>query len=257
MKKSIPFIFLSFFVVFSLLPSLSNAQGNTPPNRFVNTRVDNAFSKSEDSVKAQFKRKNLAWPPQEMYVRSFKYDRSLEVWVKETPTDSFKLFKSYKVCMQSGATGPKRMEGDYQVPEGFYHINEFNPNSAYHLSLGLNYPNASDRILSDPLRPGSAIYIHGNCVSVGCIPITDEYIEELYIIGSYTKAAGQEFIPVHVFPIDYRQKKSEDYLKTIIENDAYLKDFNNRLKQAFTYFQTKKQLPIIMVNRQGDYVVSN
>ena len=56
--------------------------------------------------------------------------------------------------MQSGTTGPKRAEGDYQVPEGFYYINEFNPNSKYHLSLGLNYPNASDKILSDSIDPG-------------------------------------------------------------------------------------------------------
>ena len=73
--------------------------------------------------------------------------------------------------MQSGTMGPKRLQGDYQVPEGFYYINEFNPNSNYHLHLGLNYPNASDKILSDSLRPGGDIYIHGSCVSIGCIPL--------------------------------------------------------------------------------------
>jgi murein L,D-transpeptidase YafK len=112
--------------------------------------------------------------------------------------------------MQSGAMGPKRMEGDYQVPEGFYYINEFNPNSLYHLSLGLNYPNASDRILSDSSRPGNNIYIHGNCVSTGCIPISDVPIEELYYIASNVKAQGQDFIPVHVFPVRYNLKKSMD-----------------------------------------------
>src|SRR6185436_20905744 len=100
---------------------------------------------------------------------------------------------TYKVCQQSGTTGPKRVEGDYQVPEGFYYINEFNPNSNYHLSLGLNYPNASDRLLSDSLRPGGNIYIHGNCVSTGCIPVNDEQIEEIYIITSSAKAQGQDF----------------------------------------------------------------
>ena len=254
--KISPTLIIGFFSL-ALLPLLSFGQGNTPPNKYINPRIENVYAKTEDSVKAEFQRKKLAWPPCEMYVRSFKYDRNLEVWVKANETDSFKLFKTYKVCMQSGATGPKRMEGDYQVPEGFYHINEFNPNSAYHLSLGLNYPNASDRILSDAVRPGSAIYIHGNCVSVGCIPITDAYIEELYIIGSYTKAAGQEFIPVHVFPIDYRQKKSQEFLNTVIAANESLKEFNDRLKKAFIYFQAKKQLPLIMVNRNGDYVVSN
>ena len=134
-------------------------------------------------------------------IRSFKYDGQLEVWVKSDAKEKYKLFKTYKVCLQSGAMGPKRMQGDYQVPEGFYYINEFNPNSNYHLALGLNYPNASDRILSDSLRPGNGIYIHGSCVSVGCIPVTDQDIEEIYIIASSAKANGQDFIPVHIFPV--------------------------------------------------------
>src|SRR6195952_2280048 len=151
-------------------------------------KMASVFSSTEDSVIKQFEQKKLTWPPQAMYIRSFKYDKQLEVWVKGEAKEPYKLFKTYKVCMQSGTMGPKRMEGDYQVPEGFYYINEFNPNSNYHLSLGLNYPNASDRILSDSLRPGSAIYIHGNCVSIGCIPISDIPIEELYIIASIVRA---------------------------------------------------------------------
>jgi murein L,D-transpeptidase YafK len=149
------------------------------------------FSKVEDSLRKQFEEKKMQWPPQELYLRSFKYDRQLEVWVKEEGNLSFRLFKTYKVCMQSGTMGPKRMQGDYQVPEGFYYINEFNPNSNYHLALGLNYPNASDRILSDSIRPGNSIYIHGSCVSTGCIPIADFPIEELYIMASQVKEMGR------------------------------------------------------------------
>ena len=150
-------------------------------------RLAAILSRTEDSLMKQFQNKNLTWPPTSIYVRSFKYDRQLEVWVKDDSLNKFRLFKTYKICMQSGTMGPKRMEGDYQVPEGFYHINEFNPNSNYHLSLGINYPNASDRILSDSLKPGGSIFIHGNCVSTGCIAITDEPIEELYVLASESK----------------------------------------------------------------------
>jgi murein L,D-transpeptidase YafK len=156
--------------------------------------------------------------------------------------------------MQSGTMGPKRMEGDYQVPEGFYHINDLNPNSLFHLSLGLNYPNASDKILSDSLRPGSNIYIHGNCVSTGCIPISDEPIEEVFFIASVVKEQGEEFIPVHVFPVRYNVKKSMDYLKNIVGKDPVLSRFNNNIKIVFDQFETKKQLPLIMVNKKGEYV---
>lgn len=212
------------------------------------------LTKMEDSLKKQFEKQNLAWPPQSLYIRSFKYDRQLEVWVKTDITKPYLLFKTYKVCMQSGTMGPKRMEGDYQVPEGFYHINEFNPNSNYHLSLGLNYPNASDRILSDSTRPGSAIYIHGNCVSTGCIAISDVPIEEVYILASNAKQQGQEFIPVHVFPVRYNIKKSLDYLQNTIKDNAYLQQFNKNIREAFEYFEVKKEIPIIMVNKKGEYV---
>lgn len=217
-------------------------------------KMSGIFSRMEDSVKKQFENQKLSWPPQALYIRSFKYDRQLEVWVKGDAKESFRLFKTYKVCMQSGTMGPKRMEGDYQVPEGFYQINEFNPNSNYHLSLGINYPNASDRILSDSERPGNSIYIHGNCVSTGCIAISDIPIEELYIIASNVRAQGQEFIPVHVFPVRYNVKKSYDYLQSTIKDNSYLQQFNKNIREVFDFFETKKQLPVIMVNRKGEYV---
>jgi murein L,D-transpeptidase YafK len=145
-------------------------------------RPGEALKRKEDTLQKQFKAKGFEWPAKYMYIRSFKYDSQLEVWVKNDAKDQYRLFKTYRVCALAGSLGPKRMEGDYQVPEGFYYINEFNPRSTYHLSLGLNYPNASDKILSDSLRPGGDIYIHGSCVTVGCIPVKDDQIEELYIL---------------------------------------------------------------------------
>lgn len=216
----------------------------------------NVLGKVQDSLKKEFEKKNLSWPPHELFIRSFKYDRQLEVWVKDNVKDPFKLFKTYKVCMQSGTMGPKRMEGDYQVPEGFYYINEFNPNSNYHLSLGLNYPNASDRILSDSLHPGNDIYIHGSCVSTGCIPISDEPIEELYVLGAAAKEQGQDFIPVHVFPVKYNVKKSMEYLAQATKDNQALQKFAVNLKAAFDYFEEKKNLPVILVNKKGQYIIN-
>jgi murein L,D-transpeptidase YafK len=213
------------------------------------------YNDREELLKKEFAEKNLAWPARQLYIRSFKYDSQLEVWVRNNPAEPFQLFKTYKVCQQSGTMGPKRIEGDYQVPEGFYYINEFNPNSSYHLSLGLNYPNASDKILADEYRPGSNIYIHGNCVSTGCIPITDVPMEELFIIAGTVKDQGyQEFIPVHVFPVRYNVAKSLEYLLSITKDNAMLTAFNKNIKMAFDYFEANKKLPVIMVNQQGEYV---
>ena len=248
--------FFCFAIAYLLAGNIVFSQGSFVDYQKSSVKISSIFNSMEDSVAKQFEEKKLTWPPQEMYIRSFKYDRQLEVWVKATAKEPFKLFKTYKVCMQSGTMGPKRMQGDYQVPEGFYYINEFNPNSNYHLALGLNYPNASDKILSDSLHPGSAIYIHGNCVSIGCIPISDIPMEEVYIIASHVKTSGQDFIPVHVYPVKYNVKKSAEYLAQTLQTKPALIDFAVRLKEAFNYFEEKKQLPLIIVNKKGEYIIN-
>ena len=251
LKKILLFSFISISFNAKLF-----SQNAVNPIQRSSYKLPAILSRMEDSVKKQFEKQQLTYPPQALYIRSFKYDRQLEVWVKGDSKEPFKLFKTYKICMQSGTMGPKRMQGDYQVPEGLYQINEFNPNSNYHLSLGLNYPNASDKILSDPEKPGNSIYIHGNCVSTGCIAISDIPIEELYIIASSVKANGQEFIPVHVFPVRYNVKKSMEFLNNTIKDNVYLLQFNKSIREVFDYFEAKKQLPVIMVNKKGEYVLN-
>ena len=218
-------------------------------------KVSDVFKRKEDTLKKQFAAKKLEWPAKHVYIRSFKYDSELEVWVKSKITDEFQLFKTYKICALAGTLGPKRIEGDYQVPEGFYYINEFKPNSTYHLSLGLNYPNAADKILADSLAPGGDIYIHGSCVTQGCIPITNPQIEELYILTTLAKNNGQDFIPVHIFPVRFNNPKSYAYLERLMRDDAELREFEKTMKQAFDYFDVTKQLPVVSVNTKGEYVL--
>ena len=218
------------------------------------SRPGDALKRKEDTLQKQFSAKGLSWPAKYLYIRSFKYDGELEVWVRNSRKEAFKLFKTYKVCALAGTLGPKRMQGDYQVPEGFYYINEFNPNSSYYLSLGLNYPNPSDKILSDSLNPGGDIYIHGSCVTVGCIPVTDKQIDELYILAAYAKNNGQDYIPVHIYPIRYNNKKSVAYLANLAKTDGQLKLFAEQLEAVYDHFEITHQLPIIMTNNNGDYV---
>ena len=244
------------FIILITATSSAFSQSSFLEPRKTSIKTTDVFASGEDTLRKQFAEKGLVWPAKFVYIRSFKYDARLEVWVKNSIKEQYKLFKTYKVCMQSGTMGPKRLQGDYQVPEGFYYINEFNPNSNYHMALGLNYPNASDKILSDSLRPGGDIYIHGSCVSVGCIPVTDQQIEEIYVITSYAKNNGEEFIPVHVFPIKYNQKKSLEYLKTSAKNNPSLEKFALQLKTVFDRFEETKQLPVFMVNKKGEYVVN-
>ncbi|MDB5234232.1 MAG: hypothetical protein JWR44_1225 [Hymenobacter sp.] len=135
----------------------------------------------------------------EIFVRVIKTHTELEVWARNQGAGQFELLQRYPLAATSGSLGPKRRAGDYQVPEGFYEIDRFNPKSNFHLSLGLNYPNAADRALGEP-NPGGDIFIHGGEVTIGCMPITDAGIEEVYLLAVAARAAGQLVIPVHIFP---------------------------------------------------------
>jgi murein L,D-transpeptidase YafK len=258
--RSIP---LSIFLLLSAIAATAQpSQGGPNAFSFINyqrtfTRPNDAIQRKEDTLQKQFEAKKLVWPAKYIYIRSFKYDSQLEVWVKDKVSDPFRLFKTYRVCALAGTLGPKRMEGDYQVPEGFYYINEFNPQSNYYLSLGINYPNASDRILSDSLRPGSEIYIHGSCVTVGCIPITDQQIEELYILAAHAKDQGQDFIPVHIFPVRFNVDRSVKFLENLTKDDPALKKFAGRMEDAFDYFEKYRQLPIVTISKSGEYIIND
>lgn len=231
------------------------AQQSFLENQKMFPKVGEAYREKEELLKKEFEKKGLTYPAKYMFIRSFKLDSEMEIWVKNNASDTFRLFKSYRVCTLSGKMGPKRKEGDRQVPEGFYYINDFNPNSNYHLSLGINYPNFSDRILSDAKSPGGEIYIHGNCITVGCIPLTDEFIDEVYILAVNAKNAGQDFIPVHVFPVKFGNTGSMNYLGTFTLTDSSSKQFWTELRSAYDYFEKHHRLPVVLVDDKGKYVM--
>lgn len=247
MKSLLVILFL-----FSATPQIS-AQSSFISSQKQYPKVAIAIKLKEDSLKKQLAALHVSWPVKQIYVRSFKYDSQLEVWVRNRQKDPFILFKTYKICALSGALGPKRIEGDYQVPEGFYYINQFNPKSSYQLALGLNYPNASDRLLSDSAKPGNDIFIHGSCVTVGCIPINSQ-IEELYLLASYAHDQGEDFIPVHIFPIRYSIEKSREFLVKSSKDDPVYQRFSGRLKEVYEYFEENKKLPLITINKNGEYI---
>lgn len=251
--RMIRLVFIWF--VFGMLPAMAQPPMERDFLAYQKSfkKVDDAFQKMEDTLKAQFSQKGLEWPARYMYIRSFKLDSRLEIWVKNKASEPYKKFKNYKVCALAGSLGPKRYEGDYQVPEGFYYINEFRPNSQYHLALGVNYPNASDRVLSDKKRPGGDIFVHGSCVTVGCIPLTDPVIEEVYVLAASTRAAGQDFIPIHVFPVNFKVDKSKDLLEKYLETRPDYRPFAENLEKAYYYFEEKRQLPTIYINAKGEY----
>ena len=163
-------------------------------------RVPNARKNVEKQLHETNENAKINYPPKGLLIRAFKHEEGLEIWASNEIDGEYILLKTYPIAKQSGVLDPKRKEGDKQVPEGFYYIDRFNPRSRYHLSLGLNYPNESDKVRSDKKQPGSDIFIHGSNVSIGCLAVTDEIIEEIYILALDVKQGGLKNIPVHLFP---------------------------------------------------------
>lgn len=219
-------------------------------------RVQTAFEEKDGPLRSLFADQRMPYPPQKLFIRVFKKEKVLEVWAFSTSDAIFKLVKYYPICRTSGNLGPKRHEGDLQIPEGFYYIDRFNPKSNFYLSLGINYPNRSDRILGKKGELGGDIFIHGGCVTVGCVPITDEYIKEVYWLAVQAKSNGHSKIPVHIFPTELDDRAMER-LKTTFPNDDALINFWKNLKIGYNWFEKSRKLPKISVNRQGVYQFSD
>lgn len=186
-----------------------------------------------------------------MFIAAYKTEGKLEVWLKNANQTEYKLFKVYDFCAHSGAIGPKVVEGDLQTPEGFYAINVFNPKSNFHLSLGINYPNKVDMARTGKSRKtGGDIYIHGGSATIGCIPLSDDKIKEVYLLAVEAQNAGQKEIPVHIYPF---KMTAENLRKFSISNPQH-KVFWKTLQSGYVHFTTYKTLPTI-TQVKGSYIV--
>lgn len=185
----------------------------------------------------------------DIFIRAFKQEKKLEVWVKNKGDKKYKHLKTYDFCQTSGVLGPKRKSGDLQIPEGFYKIDLYNPESSYHLSFRINYPNASDLILGDQENPGNEIFIHGDCVTVGCIPLGDDHIKELYLLAILSKN-GNGQANVHIFPA---KMSGEHYSSLLEKSPEHLKTFWASLQAGFDHFERNGTLPLIKIDKKGKY----
>jgi murein L,D-transpeptidase YafK len=241
-----------YIIIISFLLLSSPLQESFKDKQMRYPRVRTAYTEKFDALRSDID--TLGIGDFDLFIRVFKSEKTVEVWIKDKNAEQFQLFRKYDICRSSGDPGPKRRQGDFQVPEGFYHINIFNPYSIFYLSLGINYPNRSDRILGDPDYPGGDIYIHGSCVTVGCIPLTNDIIKELYVLVVEARNSGQEKIPVHIFPTPLHTSSLET-VHYLADGDQELIDFWMNLKEGFDYFETNKTIPGITVSASGTYLV--
>lgn len=184
---------------------------------------------------------------------AFKDEEMLELWAKNSNEENYKYIKNFKICASSGGLGPKSKQGDYQVPEGFYYIDRFNPVSNFYLSLGINYPNTADKKRSNAANLGGDIFIHGNCVSIGCLAMRDEQIKEIYLYALYAKNSGQNKIPVYIFPFKMNDENLKEFWRKYKNGKNLLLFWENLSFGYEKFISTKKELKY-KYNNLGGYV---
>lgn len=245
------YIFVFFTIFFLLIVDSRSAMTNSHLHQ---PRVQAAKNATDASLRQLFEERELVYPPQKIFMRVLKSENMLEMWVWKESENQYQLLKTYGVCAMSGYLGPKRKQGDYQVPEGFYHLSSFNPWSAYHLSMKINYPNKSDRILSSYRNLGGDIFIHGYCGSLGCVSITDPLIQEVYWLSLQAKQNGQKKIPVHIFPAYFSDLKY-NLLHYLYAKDDKLTKLWHNLYAGYLHFETHKQVPNMNIDDKGFYYI--
>lgn len=178
-------IYAPYLLFLLLCGCMDSTQHDTRKNFFGKQIIVDDLLAANDTHQGKFALK----------MQAFKAERILEIFIKPFAGE-WRMVRAYPFCSFSGALGPKQEEGDRQIPEGIYKVAVFNSKSKFYLSMGLDYPNERDMKLANPQRPGSDIYIHGGCRTVGCIPITDEKIAELFLLAQ----AAQGDIIVTIVP---------------------------------------------------------
>lgn len=238
---------------FLLLPQAKAPSFREEQMKFVHVRA--AAVEKDAALQRLFTEKDLPYPPRALFVRAFKHEGILEAWSLKADGKTYALVKSYGICATSGILGPKRRNGDLQVPEGFYTLDWLNPSSGFYLSLHIDYPNTADRILGLHGDWGGNIFLHGNCVTIGCIPITDDGIKEVYWLAVLARAGGQSRVPIHIFP----GRLSEESLRALEKanpKDPVVLQFWGNLKPGYDYFERTHQLPRITVDPDGSYRIA-
>ncbi|BCH21952.1 L,D-transpeptidase family protein [Mesorhizobium sp. L-8-3] len=171
--------------------------------------------------------------------RIFKEEGKLEVW-KQKSNGRYDIIATYDICKYSGKLGPKFIEGDRQAPEGFYTVRpaQMNPNSKFHLSFNIGYPNAYDRAHG---RTGSNLMVHGGCSSSGCYSMKDDQIEQIYLFARESFAGGQTEFQIQAYPFRMTAANMARY-----RNDPNYAFWKN-LKEGYDHFELTKVPPKVDV----------
>lgn len=232
---------LSILIIIIVIPRRSDAQIKVPSS----SRSREAISRVRSILESELTESGFRYGAP-IFLRIFKKTKELEVWLKDE--EEFRHFKTYTICTYGGGSlGPKVQQGDGQAPEGFYFVTpqRMNPTSFFHLSFNIGYPNTYDRTHG---RTGSALMVHGNCVSIGCYAMTNAGIEEIYALTDNAFRNGQRFFRVHIFPFRMSNANMNKY-----STSEWIRFWEN-LKEGYDFFEENGHIPPNINVRANQYV---
>ncbi|MEI7421044.1 MAG: L,D-transpeptidase family protein [Prolixibacteraceae bacterium] len=245
-----------FILLFSLLFLGSGIPADTFREKEMNfTRVKEAYNDKGKIVYKNLTGHSIVRDSMRIYLRAFKTEKIIEVWAKNISDTAFVLIKELPICDISGSVGPKRRYRDLQVPEGFYKISGLNPFSKYYLSMEINYPNASDSIRGVRGHLGNHIFIHGSCISSGCLAITNDRIKELFVYCIEAYNSGQEEIGMTIYPTRLNDANYSGLISNFSKDKDKISLWAD-LKESYDRFNRNRQQPTVKFLPDGTHQVN-
>ncbi|MCP4503504.1 MAG: L,D-transpeptidase family protein [Deltaproteobacteria bacterium] len=230
-------------------------------------RVVQARKNAESGLRKRFHDAGVSYPARVLHLRAFKKEGEVELWAGNQKSKGLKKVHTFKVCAASGLLGEKTEQGDFQVPEGFYVVNRYNAWSSYHLSLGIDYPNRSDRLRRKNRKQttslGGDIFIHGDCVTIGCLPLENGPIEELYLALLDSKLKYYTKTSVHLYPGRMNNDDMPGLQRLLTQSqgvhspDSASETWRRwqQLQRGYLAFEKTHRVPSIRIDARGDYQI--
>lgn len=234
-------ILLLLTVFFVLNTGINCFSQEIPP---VNDKLTIILNGVTPALKSELAGKGLTLGSS-LFIRIFKLQGQLEVWLEKN--GRYRFFKTYPICSYSGYLGPKMHEGDWQSPEGFYRVtpDQMNPDSDYHLSFNIGYPNDYDTLLR---RNGSSIMVHGSCSSKGCFAMKNYRMEEIYTLAHFAFLDGQQAFDIHIFPFPMSDENLHKF-----RFSPWIGFWKN-LQEGYAAFEQSHMVPFITAEK-GKYII--
>jgi len=246
--------------VIDTVPDISNGV-NEKGAAFIKERLEKLIGRS---YKQRCEQIGVNYPPGYVMFRAFKYEKEFEIWVSNKRSDTLRHLATLPICAVDHEPGPKLIQGDGKTPEGFYTCKILYGSSNGFMWMKLNnaeidtygtpgYGSSFKMCLEYPLQidrnrtrayygsssPGSAICIHGNCVTAGCISFENRNYLPIFLSARFHDVQTYGSPKIHIYPFRFSDEDIDEMSKSVYSGmpDEDLVSFWKDIKPAYDLFE--------------------